>query len=265
MSNLFKQYNVIEPEKNARVIDYNSMVEKKLAELAKQQSAGVKENGFRSLSDVAEVAVEEDPAEVLQKAKEEADAIVTGAREEAMVLMADTKKRSGEILEKSRQDGQKEGYEAGFLQAKEELETEYQKRREELAQLEEKCRQDYKREMEELEPKLLDVILTVFEKVFHIQFDEKKDILLHLVSDAISGIEGCKSFRIRVSEAQRVFLESRKEEILDRIGHDMSLEIIPDAAFEQNQCIIETDTGIFDCSLDVQLNNLMKDLRSLSS
>ena len=45
----------------------------------------------------------------------------------------------------------------------------------------------------------------------------------------------------------------------------MSLEIISDLSLEGNQCIIETDTGIFDCSMDVQLKNLIKDLKSLSS
>ncbi len=28
---------------------------------------------------------------------------------------------------------------------------------------------------------------------------------------------------------------------------------------ENNQCIIETDSGIFDCSLDTELNNLTKE------
>ena len=45
----------------------------------------------------------------------------------------------------------------------------------------------------------------------------------------------------------------------------MSLEIVSDGGLTGNQCIIETDTGIFDCSMDVQLKNLIKDLRSLSS
>ena len=45
----------------------------------------------------------------------------------------------------------------------------------------------------------------------------------------------------------------------------MSLEIVSDIALSGNQCIIETETGVFDCSMDVQLKNLIKDLRSLSA
>ena len=38
LSNLYKQYNTIEPEKNVRIMDYNAMVEQKLSELARKQN-----------------------------------------------------------------------------------------------------------------------------------------------------------------------------------------------------------------------------------
>lgn len=40
--------------------------------------------------------------------------------------------------------------------------------------------------------------------------------------------------------------------------------MIADPMLEENQCMIETDSGIFNCSLGVQLENLIKDLKSLS-
>ena len=33
---------------------------------------------------------------------------------------------------------------------------------------------------------------------------------------------------------------------------------------KKNECIIETDAGVFDCSLDIELNNLIKDIKLLS-
>lgn len=266
MSNLYKQYNTLEPERKVRMIDYNPLVEQKLAELAKQQAGGqTDEDGFRGLGDIAAQRIEEeDPAEVLQKAKEEAEAILSGAREEADALVADANAQSGDILQTAKEDGRKQGYDEGLAQAKEELETEYGRKKEELDQLERKLRGDYDQKLQDLEPKLLDVILTVVEKVFHIQFGDKREILLYLVDNALAGIEGCRSFRIRIGSEQKDFLEMHKDEILDRIGHDMSLEIVSDQSLSDGQCMIETDTGIFDCSLGVQLENLIKDLRSLS-
>ena len=110
----------------------------------------------------------------------------------------------------------------------------------------------------------MDVILEVFNKVFHIQFDNKKEILLHLIDNAILNIEGEKQFRIKVAESNVQFLENHKDDILDRVGHDIELEFVSDTTMDGNNCVIETDSGVFDCSLGVQLENLIKDIRSLS-
>ena len=56
-----------------------------------------------------------------------------------------------------------------------------------------------------------------------------------------------------------------KDEILDYVGHDIELEIVPDYTLNENACTIETDAGIFDCGVDVQLDNLMKDIKALCS
>ena len=66
-----------------------------------------------------------------------------------------------------------------------------------------------------MEKDLVDVILEVFNKVFHIQFDNKKHILMYLIDDAILNIEGDKKFRIKVANSNVMFLENHKEEILE--------------------------------------------------
>ena len=70
--------------------------------------------------------------------------------------------------------------------------------------------------------------------------------------------------RVKYSH-DRPLLENHKTEILDRVGHDIELEIVSDATVEGNDCTIETDSGVFNCSLGTQLENLIKDIRSLCS
>lgn len=267
LSSLLKQYNTLESERVVRMIDYNEMVERKLAELARIQNGGEEsgEEGFQSLDSIAAETIREDPEEILQKAKDEAEQLLREARERSEIILNEANQQSGEILEQARADGHSEGYEAGSRQAREELETEYQQKQEELEQYRKQLTEDYDREMRELEPKLLDVIVTVVERVFHIQFDDKRDILLYLVCNTMANVEGSHNFRVRVGEEQKAFLENHRDDILDRVGHDMTLEILSDVSLEGNQCVIETETGVFDCSLGVQLENLIKDLRSLNS
>lgn len=267
LSSLLKQYNAIEQQRAVRVMDYNEMVEQKLATLMKRQNGESEADGdgFRSLSAIAEETVKEDPVEVLQSAKEEAEQVLREAEEKSQEILNLAKEQSEEILKQARETGRAEGYEEGKIQAKEELETEYQKKQKELEIQQQKLTEDYNREMKELEPKLLDVIVDVVERVFHIQFDDKKELLLYLVCNTMENIEGSHNFRVCVGDEQKTFLEKHKDEILDRVGHDMTLEILSDSTLEGNQCMIETETGVFNCSLGVQLENLIKDLRSLNS
>ena len=60
-------------------------------------------------------------------------------------------------------------------------------------------------------------------------------------------------------------LENHREDILERVGHGIELELIADSTMDGNECLIETDSGVFDCSLGTQLENLIKDIRSLCS
>ncbi len=265
MSNLVKQYNVVQRQEKVRMIDYNSQIEQKLVELAKEQNGGVEPEEFRSLNSITEEVALRNPEEIIREAEEQAEQIICEAEEQADILVTSAQERADEVLQQAQAEGQREGYETGERQVREELEAEYQQKREELDRFRMELQEDYNREMHQLEPKLLDVILNVVQKVFHIQFDDKKEILLYLIENAITNIEGSKNFHIRVGEEQRAFIDKNKEVILDRVGHDISLEILSDPALNNNQCVIETDSGVFDCSLGIQLENLIKDLRSLSS
>ncbi len=264
MSNLFKQYNTVEPERDVRVIDYNPMVEQRLAELAKKQ--GGQDGGFRELSLVAdEVQMpREDPEEVIRRQLEEAEETLSRAKEEAKALLEEAQAGADGIRQKALEDGQKEGYDTGFAQAKAELEEEYGHRKAELERLEADRQAEYDRELKELEPRLLDAVLTVVEKVFRVRFDDKKDILLHLVGNTLAEIEGCREFCIRVCREDKEFLEAHKEEILAGVGTDIALTFTADLTMEANECVIETDSGMFDCGVGVQLGNLIKDLKALS-
>ena len=58
-------------------------------------------------------------------------------------------------------------------------------------------------------------------------------------------------------------MEEHREEILERVGQNIRLEIEADASLDQTQCVIETDSGFFDCSIGIQFENLLKAVRSL--
>lgn len=194
-------------------------------------------------------------------AKEEAEQILARANARADELVEQANAQANEIQEQARN----KGYEDGREMLQRELEEQREQMEHTYRQRSEALEQDYCAKRDNMEQELVDVILTVFNKVFHIQFDNKKHILMHLIDNAIMNIEGEKKFRIKVAQGNVLFLENHKEELLDRVGHDVELEFVSDSTMDGNACIIETDSGVFDCSLGTQLENLIKDIRALCS
>ena len=256
MSNLYKQWGVAPKQEGARIINSNAIVAQKIEEMAKKmrEQAGTEvdfTDGFSQGlgAENVEAILEEPQADPIEEAKEEADAILN-----------DAQTRKAELLEQAKEEGRTRGYDEGKAKA----DAEEQEMQRHLQQLEESLNTDYRNKLQHMEQQVVEVVVHVFEKVFHIQFDDKTEILLSLVSDAIMGIEGSKDFRIRVAEVNFEFMENHRHELEERVGEDISLEMIADPMLEENQCMIETDSGIFNCSLGVQLENLIKDLKSLS-
>ena len=164
-----------------------------------------------------------------------------------------------------REEAKVQGYEEGNCTMQKELQVTRTRLENEYSEKSRRLESDYIIKRNNMENELVDVILEVFNKVFHIQYDNKKEILMYLINNAILNIEGDRKFRIRVADRNVLFLEKHREDILERVGHGIELEFIADSAMDGNDCFIETDSGVFDCSLGMQLEELIKDIRSLSS
>lgn len=264
LSNLYKQQFVIAQDQVKRVINSNAIVAERLEMAAREIKGSLVpgEDGFAEgiLAEKVDV-VDEEKIDYVENAKMEAEQILGEAKEQADRLLKEAHEHTERVLAEAKEQGYQEGQQRQqeeFEQIKNELEQEYQQKKAELDS-------DYQEKFEHMEKDLVDVILDVFNKVFHIQFDNKKHILMYLINNAILNIEGEKSFRIRVARGNLLFLENHKEEMLDRVGHDVELEIVADSMMDGNDCVIETESGVFDCSLGVQLENLIKDIRSLCS
>ena len=262
LSNLYKQWFVHTENQNTRVINSDALIGEYFGKGAQRgpKIIGMEDpaEGAAEQEDIA--AQTEQSEKTVTAAYEEAEKILAEAREHADRLIAEAQSKAEQIREEAKQQGIEEGQtwlEQEAVDRKKQLEEEYRGR-------EEQQKASYQEKQKHMESDLVDVILEVFNKVFHIQFDNKKEILLHLIDNAILNIEGEKQFRIKVAESNVQFLENHKDDILDRVGHDIELEFVSDTTMDGNNCVIETDSGVFDCSLGVQLENLIKDIRSLS-
>ncbi len=205
------------------------------------------EEAEEAFVDMAAIQLQAD--EMLQDARAQADAIIADAQEQAEGL-----KRHYE------EEGKKQGYQDGVAQAL----NEYNDKENELEELRHQLEQEYIDKEKTMEAELVDVISEVMERFFLVQFGNKKDLLLHLIDNALVNIENSREFLIKVNDENFDFLNQYKSQLQEKVGNDLQLDIVRDPILDVHQCLIETDGGVFDCSLDVELDNLVKDLKSLS-
>ena len=264
MSNLYKQWFIRTEDKNTRVIDSNAIIGDYIEKNAARAPKIIGEAGFEdgiAAEDTGTVVKADEVENAVSLAREEAERMIEQARKQADAMLQEAREQTDHIREDAKNQGIQDGQtwmQQEIQNQREQLEEQHRDR---MSSLEE----EYEGKRNSMEQDLVDVILEVFNKVFHIQFDNKKHILMYLIDNAILNIEGEKNFHIKVAESNAQFLENQKEEILDRVGHDIELEIVADSTMDGNDCVIETDSGVFDCSLGTQLENLIKDIRSLCS
>lgn len=289
MSNLVKSnYISYDEEQGARVIDSNKLIEERIQQLAMAVADEENDESFEAEfvegldSEQVEMlladndAEEGDDANVIRQqappqpqvdtaaieneANARAEEIVSQAKEEAKSIIDHAIAEAEGIKNQAKQEGHAEGYEQGSAECAEKNAELEAKLRAEKQQLEE----DYEARLAELEPMFVNTLTDIYEHIFHVQFAENKEVVLHLLQDAIRKIEGSKDFIVRVSKADYEYVSERKKELLSKTGNAGNVEVIEDVTLEVGHCMVETDGGIFDCGVDTQLDGLKKELKLLS-
>ena len=280
LSNLLKQQYCFNLEKETRVINADERfrqnpVQKHGASWLPEGITGSSIPSSEEIIDgfLAGLAAEEihlesevTPEEVLNQAHAQADGILAIARVDAERITEDAKKQAELLFEQKKQQGYQEGVsrlQDEILERKAKLQEEYEQKELQLQQTAQMLQADYEAKLDVLEQDMVDVMIRVFHKVFNVQFDNKKQILLHLIKDTLLGIEDGKSFVVRVSENNYKFIESHVADIKEKIGNDVTIDVVNDRNLEESDCILETATGVYNCGIDTVLSNLEKDIRSL--
>ena len=269
-SNLLKRGFTQLVEEDARVINTNDLVAKRIRELAAKMQQD-EETGFISglAADEVEALVtdtgdgEENPqtsgnvikaGEDLQKLKEEAEAeaqkIIEDAKAKAESILADARAQAeaqkADALEQARRQGQQEA-KAEAERAEAQRAAEYQKR------------------IDELEPQFVDTITGIYEHIFDVDLHSYREVLCYLISATMRKTEDNRSFLVHVSKEDYPYVSMQKKQIMaGATAPNSTVEIVEDMTLGKGECMIETESGIFDCGLGTQLSELRQKLKLLS-
>jgi len=282
LSNLYRGSFYYNKDTEARVIDSNEAMSLKLEEIRKSIKANkYSENtsdsdGFvvginaenvealitqddENVEDVAKI-VTKDIEYMLNNADMQAKGIIDKARYDAAMIIAEAKKEA-EVLKSSAKD---EGMSLGYNEGKDKGRNEIEALKQQLISQKKEMEDQYNELINNIEPVLVETILEVFSKITNVVSMDKKDIILNLVNSVMSGDDVGSNYIIRVSSEDVEFLRNNKDYISKMSRKDVHIEIVEDKTLKKNECLIDTDLGIFNASLDIQLEGLINDIKILS-
>lgn len=280
-NNLLKSRWVQVQPDDARIINSNTVLERRFhgsgqedGTAAVQEDASLREasadgtaEGFQSGLDVLELAAltaEEgqsvikaappepvyegpSPEELIAKAQEEIEQMQAKAQEEIEQLQA-------MAIEKGMEEGRSLGYKEGAERAQAELE----KAKSELEN-------DYRQKIKTLEPEFIKQLSGIYEHIFHVELGSYHNLVVGLLESCMQKMESSSSYMIHVSREDYPYVSMQKKALADALSNKNAvLEVAEDASMRKNECMIEADSGIYDCSLDMQLDELRRELMLLS-
>ncbi|MBR0163362.1 MAG: hypothetical protein IJQ12_01680 [Lachnospiraceae bacterium] len=207
------------------------------------------------------------PPPVVQEAapavsEEEIEAILSDARAQAEQIIADARTSAAQLTSLAHEQGFSQGLEEGRAKGEGEVKAAFD------AEIEERTRQleeEYQKRLDEIEPEMVDTLTRIYEHVFDVNLREEKKVILHLLQTTLSRIEPNGDFMIHASSADYDAIVDEKQRLREYITNPNAvLEVVEDPLLHENECMIETDGGIFDCSVGVELSELTRKLKLLA-
>ncbi len=187
--------------------------------------------------------------------------IIAKANEEAAIILQKAKIDAEKNIKELYEEASNRGYKDGLEKSNHEILV----KKTELESLRSNLLKDYEEKVLELEPKFAELVTLYVEKLTGICVDEEKEVIQYLIHNAMVSQEPSKHFIIKVSKYDYDTVIVHKEHIESLVNSDAIVEIMKDNDLTKNQCMIETDTSVINCSLDVKLSSLIRDIKLLSS
>ncbi len=285
MSNLFKAGYVNYDNQDSFIIDSNDLANRKIEafqeqEMRRQRAMMSDEEGFEDsmeegdftpgidMEQISQLTEDQnmmggfsDPQFDMEAMQAEIDLKMQQAQEQADAIIKDAQMQANSIMQQAQEEGRQQGYEAGYQEGVAAAEA----LKEEIEQSRGALEAEYQQMVDSIEPEMVDVLTQVYEHVLGINLRDDREIILHLLKSTLSRIEPGNDLIVHVSSDDYDEVLDEKENLQACItSPSTSMEIIEDPLLKENECMIESDSGIFDCSLGVELSELSRKLKLLS-
>ena len=198
--------------------------------------------------------------EQIEQAKQEAALLLNDAKEQAQTILGEIEQAKNQweleekpmYLEQVQKEGYQQGKEDGVQKGYSEM-TDILSHAKEIVAL---SKQDYEKHIESAEPVILELAIKVAEKIIGLKLNETNDTFLSIVKRTIKQVKDNREVQLHVHPTQYPFVLSQKEELEAIFPKNTDFYIYPDEDLLEYSCIIESENGRIDASVDSQLEEL---------
>lgn len=171
---------------------------------------------------------------------------VVGATNEAAEIRRRAEDEAQRIIEEANEQAH-ETRQHGFEEGKQEALAQYtQQISQALLQVENMAR--------ELEPAYVSLIRDCVEKVIGQELTQNPKVVVGVVREALADARQQREIIVRVSPVDAEHLEKNKGRLLEILARAQTVEIRPDAAVTRGGCIVVTELGSIDATMERQLD-----------
>lgn len=207
--------------------------------------------------------------EIMDNAQKLADDLIAEARQSARELEEEAIENTNAVYENSKKKGKEEGYNIGYAEG-------YEKGSEEAAELIDRANQELnealaiKRDLMiknkeffiDKEAEMIEMVLAIARKVIGKEIEEI-NYIESLIREAMKHLNYATDIVLRVSEHDFDAASFAKPKILAMAERIESLEIKIDYALKAGSCMIDTNTGSIDASVETQLASIEEQFRNI--
>lgn len=202
--------------------------------------------------------------ELLNEAMDMAKELREDAVNRATKIIEEANAEAEQIKENAYKEGYEKGLEDGSMEAMKRTDAYLENMQKEQEILFQKNQETVEANIADAQEKMVDLSCALIEKLTGILVDEYKPVMLYIINNALNESDNSKEFTIKVGEDNYSYLVDNLDRLSGATNPNISIEIYSDSKLNKRQCIIESENGIIDLSMDIQVRNLITAIKMLS-
>lgn len=221
----------------------------------------IKKVSLNEIEDVTqeELVMEQDPRELTDKAREQAQMIVEEAKQEADILISTAESEISALKKAVEEEAWQKGYEDGLNAAQ----SEYAALLQEAENIKIQAGQDYEKILESIENDTVDVILEIARKVVCTEISINKEDILYLIKQAFEKCSNKEGIVLRVSQHDYSYVMDNIDALRSMIQGSPEFEVKKDTSLNEGDCLVETLFGTIDAGVQTKIKKIEEAFRKI--